>query len=140
MLGTRGLVRLGKMFFIWLQKLFLFSRKSNFRVLYLQISWDHRMPKHKTINTFHLKSKHSLIMEFGQFKLYYKRKNFIKKWYKNCGLKTSFKPFCVYKELSRTSIGKRNFWSKLSKFFQISMLTSDSLLQRILQKLKRASN
>ena len=34
----RALVRLGKMFFILLQKLFSFSRKSNFRILDIQIS------------------------------------------------------------------------------------------------------
>ena len=42
-----------KMFFIWLQKLFPFSRKSNFRILHFQISWRHQMPKHKTRNAFH---------------------------------------------------------------------------------------
>ena len=41
------------MFFISLQKLFLFSRKSNFRILHFQISWRHQMHKHKTRNTFH---------------------------------------------------------------------------------------
>ena len=42
-----------KMFFISLQKLFLFSRKSNFRILDFQISWRHKMSKHKTRNTFY---------------------------------------------------------------------------------------
>ena len=49
----RALVKLGKMFFISLQKLFLFSRKSNFSILDFQISWRHQMPKHKTRNIFH---------------------------------------------------------------------------------------
>ena len=35
-----------------------------------------------------------------------KEKKIIKKFYKNCGLKTSFRPFCVCKELSATSIEK----------------------------------
>ena len=52
-------------------------------------------------------------MKFGQFMSHYKIKNFIKKFCKNCGLKTSSRPFCVYKELSTVSIGKWNFWSKL---------------------------
>ena len=56
-------------------------------------------------------SKHSLLIKFDQFK-YYKRKNFVKIFYKNCNLKSS-RPFCVYKEFSTTSIGKWNFWSKL---------------------------
>ena len=42
---------------------------------------------------------------------YSKRNNFIKKIYKNCGLKTSSRSFCVCKELSTTSTGKWNFWS-----------------------------
>ena len=52
-------------------------------------------------------------MKFGQFMSHYKRKNFIKKFCKNCSLKTSSKPFCVCKELSTASIGKCTFWSKL---------------------------
>ena len=51
-------------------------------------------------------SKHSLLMKFGQFMSYKKRKNFIKKFYQNCGVKTSSSPFCVCLELSATSIGK----------------------------------
>ena len=43
---------LGKMSFISLQKLFPFSRKSNFRILDIQTLWRHQMPKHKTRNTF----------------------------------------------------------------------------------------
>ena len=98
---------LGKMFFIALQKLSLFSRKSNFRILHFQISWRYQMPKHKTRN------KHSLVMKFGQFMSYCKRKNFIKKYYKNYGLKTNSRPVCIYRKLSATSFGKWNFWSKL---------------------------
>ena len=88
-------------------------------------------------------SKHSLLMKFGQFMLYYKRKNFIKKLYQNCCLKTSSRLFFVCKELSTTSIGKQATYigyviAKLSKSAQISMLTSlESFLQKILGKLKR---
>ena len=42
-----------KMFFISLQKLFLFLRKSDFRILDTQISLRHPMPKHKTRKTFY---------------------------------------------------------------------------------------
>ena len=44
-------MKLGKVFFISLQNLFPFSRKSNFRTLDIQISWHHQMPTHKTRNT-----------------------------------------------------------------------------------------
>ena len=44
-----------------------------------------------------LGSKHSLLMKSGQFMSYYKRKDFIKKFYKHCNLKISFRPFCVGK-------------------------------------------
>ena len=48
-------------------------------------------------------------MKLGQFISYYIRKNFTKKFYKNCDLKTSSMPFNVCKELSTTSVGKLNF-------------------------------
>ena len=53
-----------------------------------------------------LGSKHSLLVKFGQFMSHYKRKNFTKKFCKNCRLETSSRPFCVSKELSTVSIGK----------------------------------
>ena len=70
-------------------------------------------------------SKHSLLMKFGQFMSYEKRKNSISKFYQNCGLKTSSKPFYVCKELSTTSIGNEIFgasylyWICNSKAFEI---------------------
>ena len=39
--------------FISLQKLFSFSRKSNFTILDFQISWRHQMLKHRIRNTFY---------------------------------------------------------------------------------------
>ena len=60
-----------------------------------------------------LGSKHGQLMKFGQFISYYKRKNVVKKFLKNCHLKTSSRPFCVCKELTTNSIGKWNFSSKL---------------------------
>ena len=48
-----------------------------------------------------LGSKNSMLKKFGQFVSYYKRKIFIKKFYKNCDLKTSSRPFCVCKELRK---------------------------------------
>ena len=117
------------MFFISLQKLFSFSRKSTFRILDIEVSWRNQMPKHKARNTFYWITWeiNTLIIKFGQFVSYYKKK-FIKRFYKNCDLKTSSRPFCVRKELSTTSVRKWNFWSKLlryvwgklSRFAQIS--------------------
>ena len=60
------------------------------------------MPENKTRYTY----TYSLLMKFGQYMSYYKRKNFIKNFYKNCDLKTSSRPFYVCKELSTTSIAK----------------------------------
>ena len=52
------------------------------------------MPKHKTRNILNnLGSKHCLLMKFGQFMSYYKRKKFIKEFNKNCNLETSSDPF-----------------------------------------------
>ena len=94
---------------------FLFSRKPNFRILHFQISWIIKCLsiKKKYISLNNLGSKYSLLITFGQFMSYYKSKNFIKNFYKNCDLKTSSRPFCVCKEWSVTSIGKWNFWRKL---------------------------
>ena len=78
-----------KCFFISLQKLFSFSRKSNFSILDFQISLRHQVNN--------LGSVHDLLMKFGQFMSYSKRKNSSKKFYKKCGMKTSSRPFCVCK-------------------------------------------
>ena len=70
------------MFFISLQKLFLFSQKSNFRNLDSQISWRHEMPKHKTRNVFYWITweVNSLLMKFGKFNvILQKKKNFYAK-------------------------------------------------------------
>ena len=53
-----------------------------------------------------LGSKHRLLMKFGQFMSYYKRKKIIKIFCKNCDLKTGSRPFCVCKKLGTTSMGK----------------------------------
>ena len=102
-------------FFISLQKLFSFSRKSNFTIFDFEISWRHQIPKHETRNTFYWITweVNSLLMKFSQFMSYFKRNNFIIKFWKNWGLKTSSRPFCVCKELRTTSIGKLNFWINL---------------------------
>ena len=68
------------------------------------------MAKHKTrkyISLNNLESKHSLLLKFDQFMSYYKRKKFIKKFYKKCNLKT------VCKELGTTFIEKWKFWIKV---------------------------
>ena len=97
--------------FISFQKLFSFSRNSNFRILDIEVSKSHQMPNHKSGNTFHWMTweVNRLLMEFGKFQ-------------------TGFRPFCLCKELRKASIGKWNFWSKLrryvlaklSKFVQIA--------------------
>ena len=45
-------MKVRKMFFISLQKLFSFSRKEKFKILNIQISRRHQMAKHKK-NTFY---------------------------------------------------------------------------------------
>ena len=136
-------MKLEIMFFILLQKLFSLSRKSNFSILDIQISWRHQMSMHKTRNTFYW-----ITWEVsGQFMSYYKRKKITKLFCKNCDLKTSSRPCCDSKILTTTATGKWNLWSELlilewnSKTIKIcqDQLTY-SFLQRILWKLKRAWN
>ena len=102
-------------FFILLQKLFLFSRKSNFKILDIKIWKSHQMSKqnNKYILTYNLGSKYSLLMKFGHLMSYYKRKKIIKIFCKNCNLKTSSRSFFVCKEWSISSIVKWNFWDEL---------------------------
>ena len=57
------------------QKLFLFSKKSKSRILDIQISWHHQfLSIKKNILLNNLGSKHSLLMKFGQFISYCKKK------------------------------------------------------------------
>ena len=46
-------------------------------------------------------------MTFGRFMSYYKRTNFIEKFYNNCNLKTSPMPSHDGKKISTTSTGKQ---------------------------------
>ena len=86
----RTLVKLGKIIFILLQKLYLFLEISNFRILHFQVSCHHQIPKHekRNISLNNLGSQHSLLKKFGQLMSYCKRKNFIQKFYKKCCLRT----------------------------------------------------
>ena len=74
-------------------------------------------------------------MKFGQFMSYGKRKNFIKKLYQNCGLKTSSRPFFVCKELSKLLLENENFearhlyWVCNSKAFEICQNQHADLLR-----------
>ena len=136
-------MKLVKMFFFLLQKLFSFSRKLGSRILDIQISWRHEMPKHKTRNTFYcitLKVK-----SVNEICLVYNILQKKKKLYENFDLKMSlqwiwhnlFWKMIFFKQA--TCI--RYVLAKLSKFVQISTMTSsDSFLQSIPWKLKRAWN
>ena len=130
------------MFLISLQKLFSFLRKSSFRILDFQILWRHQRPKRKTRNTFHwITWQVNTVCSWNLASLcLIIKKNFIKKFCKNCGLKTKSRPFYICEELS-SFYWKMKFLkqpsyiryvrAKLSKLVQISMLTSsDSFLQR----------
>ena len=90
-------------------------------------------------------SKNILLMKFGQFMLYCKKRKFTKKIYKTVTWKLVSDPFCVCKELSTTSIGKWNYWSKLlildiaklSKGIQISIQDTWFLFTEYSLKIKK---
>ena len=132
------------MFFISLEKVFSFSRKSNFKIQHFRILWRHQMPNHKTRNILqnNLGSKHSLLLKFGQFVILQEKK-FHQKFLQK------LRPENQFHALLRLQRIKNNFYwtmkflkqatfiryviAKLSKFVQISTLTSsDSVLRRIL--------
>ena len=122
---------LEKKFFFSLQKLFSFTRKSNFRTLNIDISWN--AWNKKCILLSNLWSKHSRLMKFGQFMSYYKRK----KNYQKILQKLRHENENEMKFLKQATY-IRYVLAKLSKYVQISTLTSsDSFLQRIHWKLKR---
>ena len=139
-------MKLGKTFFISLQKLFSFWRKSNFRILDFQISWRHQMPKHKTRNTFHwITWEVNTVCQWNLASLCHvtKEKIFQKNCPKTATCKTSSRPFYVYNcfkhnhcwkmKLLKQAINITYVLAKLSKFVQIStnalrfLLTEDSL-------------
>ena len=64
--------------------------------------------KHILLNN--LGGKRSLVMKFGQFMQYYKKKNFIKKFFEKCGLETSSRLFLIFKESSVKKILWRSAW------------------------------
>ena len=69
-------------------------------------AWVENKKNKKYILLNNFGSKHNLSMKFDQIMSNSTKNNFIKKFYELCGLKTSSRPFCVSKELSKTSIGK----------------------------------
>ena len=94
------------------KNVFYFTSKVLFDLKFHDVIKCQSMKK-KYFSLNDVESKHNLFIKFDQFMSYYKRKQFIKKFYKNCVLKTSSRPFHVCKELSTISIGKWNSWSKL---------------------------
>ena len=95
------------------------SRENQFWILDIQISWRSKSikPKHKTRNTFHWKTwEVNAVCLWNLTSLYHITKKII--FSKNSAKTATWKlvpdhPFCVCKELSTTSIGKWNFYSKL---------------------------
>ena len=87
------------------KNVFYFSSKALFVLQKIKFS--------KYISLNNLRSKHGLIMKFGQFMSYYKRKISSKNSIKTVVWKIVPGPFCIYRELSTNSFGKWNFWSKL---------------------------
>ena len=76
---------------------FWFSRKSNFRILDIQISRRLKIPKHKT-KTFllnNLETKDSVSMNLTNLCHITKGKKFLKNFHINFDLKTSPRRFCV---------------------------------------------
>ena len=60
--------------------------------------------KHILLNN--LRSKYSLVMKFGQFMQYYKKKFFIKKFSGKWDLETSSRSFLIFKDSSE----KKKIW------------------------------
>ena len=127
----RGLVELGKMFFI----LFYFKsslRSQENKILHIQIWWCHHMTKHKTRNTFYWTTWEviSLLMKFGPFIWYFKRKLF-KSFYKSWDLKNSSRPFwvCKAQPLLENEISETTYLIRNSKTIKICPKQPTDLLR-----------
>ena len=98
--------------FISLQKLFSFSRKSNFRILDILVSLRHQVPKHKTRNTFFWLTweiTQSVNEIWPVHVISQKKKIYQKIPQKICDAKTSSRPFWACKKLSTTLLENDNF-------------------------------
>ena len=85
------------------EQLFSLLRYSNFRILEPEISCHYQVPEHKIkkcIFLNNLRMKHSMVMNFGQFMRYHKRKNLSKNSMELYGLETSSRFFFILKESS----------------------------------------
>ena len=140
------LVKLGKMFFYFTSKALFIIKKIKVENIRFSVLWRHQMPKHKTINTCYWITWEVKTIYFMS---HHKRKNIIKNSCKNCDLKT-LGPFVFWKNWAQSLLENEIFDAsylikfvkkKPWKFVQISLQTSsDSLLRRILWKLKRPWN
>ena len=138
---------------ILLLKLFFFLRESSFRILDIQISWQCQVPKHKTRKTcYWISWEVNTVCKWNLASLCHITKD--KTLSKNSTKTVVWKLVLVLLSLQR--IRYNFYWktkflkqatyiryliAKLSKFVQTSFQTSsNSFLQRILWKLKRAWN
>ena len=95
----RALVKLGEKFLVLLQKFFL-SRKTKFRILDIQISWCHQMPKHKARIAFYWINREVNTVCLSHIAM----EKFYQKVQKKRNLKTSSRSFYICKELSTSCI------------------------------------
>ena len=96
-----------------LERLFPFSRKSNFKFQTFKfhdvIKCQSKNKKHILLNN--LESKYSLLMMFVQFMSYYTKKKTMKKTHKNCDQKASSRHFFFLKH--------NLYWKIISKTIKI---------------------
>ena len=143
-----NLKKSGKMLSNLLQKLFPFSSKSSFRILDIQISWRHQMPKHRIRNTFYwITWEVNIVCKWNltswchitKEKMWSKSSIKTATWKLIQGLFALTENYPKFKDLSLLEL---NLWSELlildmeivqlSKFVQISLqASSDSFSQSI---------
>ena len=135
-------MKLGKMFFISLQKLFPFSRKSTFSILVIQISWRHKMPEYKTRNTFYwVTSEVKTVYQWNLASLcHIVKKTFYQKIQQKLRPENKFQAFLCLQRIKHNLYWKMKFLkqatyirhvlAKQSKFVQISTLTSSDSFYR----------
>ena len=128
---------LEKIFFVSLQKLFSFTRKSNFRTLNIEISWN--AWNKKFILLSNLWSKHSRLMKFGQFMSYYKSKKISKFFTKTANWKLdpdTFKHSLYWKMKQATYI--RYVWPRHADLLRLPFTEDPLKIEKGLEVVSRS--
>ena len=114
----RVFLKLGIFFFYFTSKALSILIKSDFKILFIQISLCHEMPKHKTRNTLYWITwgKNTVI---GEIWPYQKRKKFIEKFHKKLWPENYFQAFSCFQRVKHNLYCKMKFLKQASYIWSV---------------------